>query len=136
MKCLNQINWEALSAIASWTQILLIIIPAIVFCIYYKISYVDFWVFDQTANGIKVAIHNKSKNTLFILNAKLIIKQKRKTQVYDLPLSADKQYSSISPDSITQFNVDYTIYEIEDSDTIKLKIQFGGKYLKKHKKVR
>ena len=136
MKWLNEINWEAMSAIASWTEILLIIIPAIILYIYYKFSYVNFWLFDQTLNGVKVAIHNKSKNTLFILNAKLIIKHKWKNIEYDLPVISDTQYSSIKPDSVAQFHIDYAMYEIKDSDIIKLRIQFGGKYLKKHKKVK
>lgn len=136
MKWLSEINWEAVSAIASWTEILLVIIPAIILYIYYKFSYVNFWLFDQTLNGVKVAIHNKSKNTLFILNAKLIIKHKWKNIEYDLPITSDTQYSSIKPDSIVQFQIDYAIYDIKDTDTIKFRIQFGGKYLKKHKKVK
>lgn len=136
MKCLSEINWEAVSAIASWIEILLIIIPAIVLYVYYKFSYVNFWLFNQTLNGVKVAVHNKSKNTLFITNAKLIIKHKWKSIVYDLSVISDKQYPSISPDSVIQFPIDYAMYEIKDSNTIKLSIQFGGKYLKKYKKVR
>lgn len=136
MRWLREINWDAVSAIASWTEILLIIIPAIVLYIYYKFSYVNFWLFEETPNGVKVALHNKSKNTLFISNAKLIIKRKWKNIVYDLPVISDKQYSSIPPDSVVQFHIDYAMYKIKDSDTIKLRIQFGGKYLKKYKKVR
>lgn len=136
MKLLSEINWEAVSAIASWAEILLIIIPAIVLYIYYKFSYVNFWLFEQTLNGVKVAIHNKSKNKLFILDAKLIIKHKQKNIVYDLPVISDKQYSSINPDSVIQFHIDYAMYEIKESDTIRLRIQFGGKHFKKHKKVR
>lgn len=136
MKWLNEINWEAVSAIASWTEILLIVIPAIILYIYYKFSYVDFWLFDQTLNGVKVAIHNKSKNTLFILKAKLIIKHKWKNIEYDLLVISDRQDSSIKPDSVVQFHIDYEIYDIEDTDTIKIRLEFGGKYLKKHKKVK
>ena len=36
MRWIREINWDAVSAIASWTEILLIIIPAIVLYIYYK----------------------------------------------------------------------------------------------------
>lgn len=136
MKWLSDINWEAMSAIASWTEIFLIIIPAIVLYIYYKFSYVNFWLFDQTLNGVKVVIHNKSKNTLFILNAKLIIRHKWKNVEYDLPVISDTQYSSIKPDNVAQFHIDYAMYEIKDNDIIKLRIQFGGKCLKKHKKVK
>lgn len=136
MKYVNQVNWEALSTIASWAEIFLIIIPAVTLYIYYKISYVNFWVFNQTINGVKVAIHNKSKNSLFILNIKLIIKNKRNIKIYDYPLSLSQEYLSIDPDDITQINIDYAKYEINDNDSIKLKIQFGGKYLKKYKKVK
>lgn len=136
MKWLSEINWEAVSAVASWIEIFLIIIPAIILYIYYKFSYVNFWLFDQTLNGVKVAIHNKSKNTLFILNAKLIIKYKWKNVKYDLPVIPDTQYFSIKPDSIVQFQIDYAIYNIQDTDTIKIRIQFGGKHLKKYKKVK
>lgn len=136
MRWLSKINWEVVSAIASWTEILLIIIPAIVLYIYYKFSYVNFWLFEGTLNGVKVALHNKSKNTLFILNAKLVIKCKCKNIIYDLPVISDKQYASINPDGIVLFHIDYAMYKIKDSDTIKLRIQFGGKYLRKYKKVR
>lgn len=135
---IKTVNWDAVSALAAWVEILLIIIPVISYFIYSKINYVSYWNFRQTPNGIMIALHNKRKSSLFILKQEIYIKRKKLSCTYQLPLQSDSNldYICIKPDEIIYIKIDYEIYDISISDKVFLKIRFGGKSREKTKKVK
>lgn len=135
---IKTINWDAVSALAAWLEILLIFIPAASYFIYSKINYISYWNFKQTPNGMMIALHNKRKSSLFILNQEIVVKRKKSSHTYQLPLQSDANldYICIKPNEIATIKIDYEIYGISTLDTVFLKIQFGGKLFKKTKKVK
>lgn len=138
LRQLDILNWDALSALAAWTEIMILFIPAVVYFFYSKISYVGYWSFNQTPNGMKVAVHNKSKSSLFILQEEICVKNKLTSHTYCLSIQSNcgMNYICIKPDDIIYINIDYEIFHILPSDRIILYIQFGGKRCKQRKKIK
>ena len=138
LKQLELINWDIWTAIAAWTEIMLFFIPAVGYFFYSRISFVSYWVFNQTSNGMNVAIHNKSKSSLFILQEELCVKNGQNCHTYQLPIKSncEMNYICIRPDDVIYINIDYEIYHISSTDQIILYIQFGGKRHKQKRKIR
>ena len=138
LKQLEFINWNIVSALAAWTEILIIFVPAVVYFFYSKLSFVDYWAFNQTSNGMSVAIHNNSRSSLFILQEELCVKNSQNNHTYCIPLKSNYEinYVCIKPDEAIYIDIDYEIYHISYSDQIILYIQFGGKKRKQRKKIK
>lgn len=141
MNLLNQIdimNWDLWSALAAWTEIIILFIPAVGYFFYSKFSYVSYWVFNQTTNGMYVAIHNKSKSSLFVLQEEICVKNGQNCHTYSLSAKANCEMNQICirPDDVIYINIDYEMYHISSSDEIILYIQFGGKKRKQKKKIK
>lgn len=141
MDCLKQfkfINWDAWSALAAWIEIMILFIPAVAYFFYSKFSFVSYWVFNQTSNGMNVAIHNKSKSSLFISEEEICVKNGQNCHIYHLPMKSncEMNYVCIRPDEVIYISIDYEMYHISSSDQIILYIQFGGKKHKQKKKIK
>lgn len=138
LKELDLTNWNMWSALAAWIELMFFFIPAIGYFLYSKISYVDYWIFNQTESGMKIAIHNKSKTSLFVLQEEICVKNRKKSCTYQLPVQSNHEvnYMCIQPDGVIYINIDYAIYQIVSSDQIILFIQFGGKRYKQKKIIK
>ena len=125
---MQTINWDAVSAITSCIEIIIIFLPALYFFIYFKISFIDWWIYNQNENGMKVAIHNKSKSSIFILDEIIIVKNKKKIQ-YSIPMisNSDTKFICIKPDDIIYINVDFKQYKITSICDVFMQLEFGGK---------
>ena len=126
-------NWDLWSALAAWTEIIILFIPAVGYFFYLKFSFVSYWVFNQTSNGMNVAVHNKSKSSLFVLQEEICVKNGQNCHTYCLPT---KLNLCIRPDDVIYINIDYEMYHISASDQIILNNQFGGKRRKQKKKIK
>lgn len=127
-------NWELLSALAAWTEIFILFIPAVGYFFYSKINFVNYWTLNQTSNGMAVAIHNKSKSSLFVLQEEICVKSSHNCHKYKLPI--EKTQVCIKPDDVIYINIDYEMYHISISDKIILYLQFAGKGRKQKKKIK
>ena len=138
LKQLEDINWDVWSALAAWTEIMIIFIPAVWYFVYSKFSFISYWIFNQTPNGMNVAIHNKSKSSLFILQEEICVKNSQNSHTYCLPVKANCEMNQvcIRPDDVIYISIDYEMYHISISDQIILYIQFGGKRRKNKKRIR
>lgn len=138
LKQLEFVNWDFWSALAAWAEILIIIIPAVGYFFYSKFCFVSYWTFNQTTNGMKIAIHNKGISSLFVLQAEICVKNKRNCQTYCLLMKSNYEINQvcIRPDDVIYIDIDYEMYHISSSDKIILYIQFGGKRCKQRKKLK
>lgn len=135
---LQNIDWNAITAIAAWVEILIFFIPAILIYIRSKIRYVEFWISEKTTNGLKIGIHNKSKYSLYMLREKIEIKGKSNISPrhYFKDLDYIGEPLRIEPDATIFINIDYEIYQILSSDKIILYVKFGGKIKEKSKVIK
>lgn len=136
MKCVYSINWDAVTAIAACLEVLLVLVPAIILVINYKLCYIEFWFYKKTSNGVTIVLHNKSKSSLFLLDQTMINKRhgsKKKCRI-SLPLNNENN-NRIEPDGITYIPIDYAIYKTCASDKKIIKLKFGGKFMKKKIKI-
>lgn len=138
LKQLELINWDMWAALAEWIEIMILFIPVVGYFFYSKLSFVNYWEFNQTSNGMNIAIHNKSKSSLFILQEELCVKNGHNCHTYYLPmkLNFEINYVCIRPDDVIYINIDYEMYHIEPSDQVILYIQFGGKRHKQKRKIK
>lgn len=138
LKQLGYINWDALSALAAWTEIMILFVPAVGYFIYSKLNYTNYWVLNQTSNGMIIAIHNKSKSSLFILQEEICVKNGQNYHTHCLPMKSncEMNYVYIRPDDTIYISIDYEMYNISYSDQIILYIQFGGKKRKQKKRIK
>ncbi len=138
LKQFEFINWDFWSALAAWTEIMIFFIPAVAYFFYSKFSFVSYWIFNQTSNGMNIAIHNKSKSSLFILQEEICVKNSQNCHTYCLPMKSncDMNQICIRPDDVIYINIDFEIYNISSFDQIILYIQFGGKKRKQKKKIK
>lgn len=141
MYCLLQltfIDWEILSALAAWAEILLIFIPAVYYFVRFKMDFVSYWIFEETSNGLKVAIHNKTKSSLFILHQELCVKKSQGIKKHTISMETYNETLPIcvKPDEVIYIIIDYEIYNIAPSDHLVLNMQFAGKCGTQKKKIK
>lgn len=141
MKCLKQLditNWNKWSAWAAWAQFAFLFLPA--FCYFFRkrLCYINCWFFDASQNGIKMAIHNKSRTSLFMLRPEICIRnsQVSHTRRSHISLNCIANYTCIKPDDVIYINIDYVKYNISPSDHITLYVRFAGKRFSKRKKIK
>lgn len=141
MNCLVQLNlldWEMWSAIAAWIEIIILFIPIIGYIFYSKLNFANYWVLNQTSNGIDIAIHNKSKSSLFVLQEEICVKNSKGCSTYSLFIKHNSKINHIciKPDKIICISIDYEMYHILPSDQIILYIQYGGRKYRKKIKIK
>lgn len=136
LELVKQINWTAISAIASWIQLLIVFVPIIIYFFFSKFNYIDYWILNKNENGMEVVLHNKSKSSLFLLKEEIVKKNQNIPHTITIPFDTQVDYVCIKPDETTHIIIDYGMLGISQLDTLILTLEFGGKKLKQHKKLR
>ena len=137
---LHTIDWNTISAVATCFEVIIVFIPAVFFFVYYKVNYLDWWIYDQNQNGMKVVLHNKSKSSIFVLKQTIQVKN-NETREYTIPLISNSEINSIQikPDDFIVLNIDFGLYDISHDCDVILYLEFGGKgkrIIKLHKKYK
>ena len=135
---LQTIDWNTIAAIATCLEVIIVFIPALFFFVYFKINYLDWWIYNQTQNGMKVVLHNKSKSSIFVLRQTIQVKSNSNRE-YTIPLMSNSEINSIQikPDDFIVLNLDFRLYDITPDCDVILHLEFGGKrkrIIRLHKK--
>lgn len=129
----NSIDWTAIDVVINLFNTLIIFIPALVSFVYYKTHKIDIYITSQTNSGIKLYLHNVSKNTVFILDA--IIKSKELENDVSVINSFETQENSetkcILPDSMICLTLDYAMLNITPIKKGKLILCVGNRRIVK-----
>lgn len=131
-KDLNMVNWEAVSAITSIFEICLLFVPTILVYLYVRVVLIDCWIYNETKNGLEIAIHNKGKTSIYILNLKIIKTSSSFCKAYVYC----ETFICIKPDEMYPIHIDYQKYSLTQTDSLKLEMNYGGKKRKLCKKIR
>lgn len=126
---LDEFNWDFISVIIDLLNYLIIIVTAIVTFIYLKIRRLKIITINDTG-GRNVIIQNISKNTVFLKDINLIVKNKNTKQSRIIPATDFVQASQdeIEPKSFIKLNLDYILLNIEENDTVKMRISLYNRY--------
>lgn len=125
---LQKIDWNTIAAIATCMEVIIVLVPALFYLVYFKINYLDWWIYSHNQNGMKIVIHNKSKSSVFLLKQKLQIKSNSNKE-HDIPQKSNSEINSIQikPDEFIVINVDFGFYNITPNCDVFLHLKFGGK---------
>lgn len=133
MNCLVElgvIDWNKCTALATWFSNMLILYPMFIYFLVKTLKYIDHWFLDESTTGLTIAIHNKTKSSLFILQAKLVIQGEHTKDIDDLTSNC------IKPDEFLKIPIDYVKHGITDAEHVSLHIHFAGKIKDKKIKVK
>lgn len=138
LNILTNINWDAVSAIAACLEVIIILVPAVIFFFYTRLKFAKLWISNKSQNGIQIAIHNKSKNSIYLLNEKIITSNKSGINKFDIHINFedDSKFICIQPDEAIFVDIDFAKYSIVSGSTITLELKFGGKFRKVRKKIK
>ena len=126
---INEYHWDFISVIIDLLNYLIIIVTAIATYIYFKIRRLKVITISDTG-GRDVIIQNISKNTVFIKDINLIVKNKNTKQKRIIPATEFAQVlpNEIEPKSFYKFNLDYILLNIEEINIVKIRIDLYNKY--------
>lgn len=122
---IDKYNWDFISVIIDILNYFIIITTAIITFMYLKIKRLKI-ITIKDIGGRNIIIQNISKNTVFIKNITVIVKnkdtkQRRKINFEDLP-------DEIEPKSFHKFSLDYGVHDIEKNNIVHIKINLHSKY--------
>ena len=127
-KIVSEYPWNFISVLISGFYYLITIITAVVTFLYFKIKKVKV-ISINDIGGQNIIIQNITKNVIFVKSISIIVKcndtKNKRIIILDSP-------DIIEPKSYHKINLDYSIHDIEESDTVKIKIEVHQKHT--HKK--
>ncbi|MBQ3417289.1 MAG: hypothetical protein IJH32_05590 [Ruminococcus sp.] len=129
----NSINWTAIDVIINLFDTLIIFIPAVISFVYYKTHRIDMFITSKTDSGIKLYLHNVSKNSVLIWNAVLKYKGLKKDICINnsFRIQANEENRIILPDNMISVTLDYAMLNIPPIKKGRIIL-----YLGKHKIVK
>ena len=126
-------DWTAFDAMINLFDTFVIVIPAIITFIHYKVNKLEISVISKTDSGIKLCLHNVSRNTIFVLKASLDSKElDNKIDIIEYFTSeSNEKLLSIKPDGVISLTLDYTIMNISPIKKGNITIFIGNHKIKK-----
>lgn len=132
MDC-STFDWTAFDAMINLFDTFIIVIPAIITFIHYKVNKLEINVISKTNSGIKLCLHNVSRSTIFVLKASLDSKElHNKIDIIEYFTSeSNEKLLSIKPDCVISLTLDYTIMNISPIKKGNITIYNGNHKIKK-----
>lgn len=127
-KIVSEYPWNLISVLTNGLYYFFVIIGAVLTFLYFKIKKVKV-ISINDIGGQNVIIQNITNNAIFIKSISMIVKgndtKNKRIIILDSP-------DIIEPKSYHKINLDYSVHDIEESDTVKIKIEVHQKHT--HKK--
>lgn len=132
MDC-STFDWTVFDVMINLFDTFIIVIPAIITFIHYKINKLKISVISKTDSGISICLHNVSRNTIFVLKASLDSKElDNKIDIIEYFNSENNEkLLSIKPDGVISLTLDYTVLNISPIKKGKITIYNGNHKIKK-----
>lgn len=98
--------WEIFDVLINFVELLILIVPATVAFMYYRVQSVALYVSDATDNGATLLIHNKTNRSIFISDVQFIAAAN--CDFGNPVVSWDKTVLQLKPDDYLEVIVNYT----------------------------
>lgn len=102
---LKELPLEFVDTLINFCELIILCVPASAAFIYYKLKTISIWPIEQTANGVRIILHNGTNQSVFIVNIGL-----KKTENCDLKgmgTSFDGKAFCLKPDESKEVLVHY-----------------------------
>ena len=122
--------WEVFDTLISFIELLILIIPAAVAFLYYRVHSLALYVFDITDNGATLLVHNKTNRSIIISNVQFV--SSANSGFINPVTSWNKGIMQLKPDEIMEVVVNYS-KSSHGSYIFQFFIQYDRKKIKKVK---
>ena len=130
------INWDCILVIIEFFNTLIIIIPAIITFIYFRLKKINI-VSLSKENGSIIAIHNISKNVVFIKDISICYKKKLLTKKNKKSIIGNNDLIELEPNQTHKVKIDYVKYGIKEYEKKKIIVSLNNsiRYTKRIRKT-
>ena len=130
------INWDCILVIIELFNTLIIIIPAIITFIYFRFKKINIISLSKE-NGSIIAIHNISKNVVFIKDISICYKEKQLTKKNKKSIIDNNDLIELEPNQTHKVKIDYVKYGIKEYEKKKIIVSLNNsiRYTKRIRKT-
>ena len=131
---MNNINWDFVSVIIDLIEYFVAVTIGVITFLFFKVRCLKI-IKIKDNGGVDVIIQNISKNTVFIKDLYIIVKNKKINTIRIIPHKefAHDMPDDLSPKGYYKVNIDFSVLNINQKDSAKIKINIYNHYTFKRK---
>ncbi len=126
---MSNIDWDFVSVIIDLIEYLVVVIFGVITFLFFKVKCLKIIKIEDNG-GVDVIIQNISKNTIFIKDLCIIVKNKELNTARIIP---SKEFAHDLPDDLSpkgyyKMSIDFSVLNIHQGDSAKIKIDIYNHY--------
>lgn len=98
--------WNIFDTMIGLAELLVIVLPATVAFMYYRIRTVSVWILDIADNGTTLLLHNKTNRSIFITDITVV--PLKNCNLKNPVVAWEKMVSQLKPDDYMEIVINYT----------------------------